>query len=101
MTREVGVDNIELSTTLARLRQFGGEPTKVEAKKATGGLPRSMVDTVSAFANTNGGLIILGVDENEGFTPVRLPDPVKLRNDLVSAVSDQLMPPVRPSVELV
>jgi ATP-dependent DNA helicase RecG len=59
------------------------------------------VETVSAFSNTNGGLIVLGVDENAGFTPVRLPDPAKLRNDLVSAVTDQLEPLIRLSVELV
>ncbi|MGH3778169.1 MAG: ATP-binding protein [Pseudonocardiaceae bacterium] len=77
------------------------EPAEVEVKAAVGGLPKSVVETVSAFSNTNGGLIVLGVDEKAGFTPVRLPDPAKLRDDLVSAVSDQLVPPVRPSVELV
>lgn len=33
--------------------------------------------------------------------PVRLPDLAKLRNDLVSAATDQLEPPIRPSDELV
>jgi predicted HTH transcriptional regulator len=46
-------------------------------------------------------LIVLGVDENKGFSPVRLPDPAKLRNDLVSAATDQLEPPIRPIEELV
>lgn len=95
------MDDTEVGAVLARLRQLGGEPAKVEVKKAAGGLPRSVVETVSAFSNTNGGLIVLGVHESEGFTTVRLPDPAKLRDDLVSAVSDQLVPPVRPSVELV
>lgn len=95
------VDETELSATLDRLRRLGGEPANVEVETSVGGLPRNVVETVSAFSNTNGGLIVLGVDESEGFVPVQLPDPAKLRDDLVSAVSDQLVPPVRPSAELV
>ncbi|MGH3903715.1 MAG: AlbA family DNA-binding domain-containing protein [Pseudonocardiaceae bacterium] len=91
----------EVEDVLRRLRRFGGEPAKLEVKKATGGLPKNLVETVSAFANTNGGLIILGVDESEGFIAVPLTDPAKLRDDLVSAASDQLTPPVRPDAELV
>lgn len=44
---------------------------------------------------------MLGVDEPGGFVVVDVGDPVKLRNDLASALSDQLEPPVRASVEMV
>lgn len=95
------MDSEELVTILEGLRAFGGEPSNVEAKAAAGGLPASTVETVSAFSNTNGGVIMLGVDERSRFDVVELTDPIKLRNDLVSAVSDQLTPPVRPAVDLV
>ncbi len=95
------MDSAEVDEMLDRLRRLGGEPARVEVKTAVGGLPRTVVETVSAFSNTDGGLIILGVDESAGFIPVRLPDPAKIRNDLVSAVSDQLDPPIRLHDELV
>ena len=41
------------------------EDNRREVKKAQGGLPKSLWDTYSAFANCNGGVIILGVQEKD------------------------------------
>lgn len=53
-----------------RLRRQGTDDAWCEAKACADGLGRSVWESVSAFANTSGGLLLLGLDEREGFAPV-------------------------------
>ena len=64
---------------LNHLEQYR-ENNRIEAKKALGGLPHSVWETYSAFANTLGGIILLGVEEHQdkSLHAVDLPDPEKL-----------------------
>ena len=66
------------------------ENNRIEAKKAIGGLPRSIWETYSAFANTLGGIILLGVEEHadKSLHPVDLPDPEKLIKDFWDIVNN-------------
>ena len=41
------------------------ENNRLEVKKAKGGLPNSLWNTYSSMANCYGGIILLGVIENE------------------------------------
>ena len=68
------------------------ENTRIEAKQATGGLPHSIWETYSAFANTSGGVILLGVAENKKdkrLYPVDLPDPNRLVAQFWEGINDK------------
>ena len=66
------------------------ENNRIEAKKAVGGLPHSIWETYSAFANTLGGIILLGVEEypNKSLHAVDLPDPNKIIKEFWDMVNN-------------
>ncbi len=67
------------------------ETVHFEAKLAKGGLPRSLWDTYSAFANTDGGTIALGVKERPDKTldVVGVDDPDGLLKDFWNTINDR------------
>jgi ATP-dependent DNA helicase RecG len=75
----------DISALVAQLRATGGDTAQVEVKAAAGGLPESLTSTLSALANMpGGGLVVLGLDEATGFTPVALRDTQALKQGLAS-----------------
>ena len=83
--------NINIKETL-----LAGERVTLECKKATKGVPNSLWDTYSAFANTYGGTILLGVvehmdeqDNTKRFEIVGVEDADKIRKDLWNTVNSR------------
>ena len=74
-----------------RLEQYR-ENNRIEAKKALGGLPKSIWETYSAFANTLGGVILLGVIEtaDKTFDSVNLPNPDSLIREFWRIINNPL-----------
>ena len=66
------------------------EGNRLEAKRAVSGLPSSMWATYSSFANTNGGVILLGVDESydKSIKPVGLSNPEELISDFWNTINN-------------
>ena len=73
-----GLDDLEF---LSEYR----EDNRIEAKRAQGGLPHSLWETYSAFANTLGGVILLGVAEAKDGSLYSVPllDPEELVEDII------------------
>lgn len=70
-----------------------GEDGRVEFKAAQGGVPRSMWETVTAYANTSGGRILLGVDSTG--TVVGVADADSLQADIASALHERITPSIQ------
>ena len=73
-----------------------GERVTLECKKAQRSIPNSVWDTYSAFANTYGGTILLGVAENieerdksKRFEIVGVDDADKIRKDLWNTLNSK------------
>ena len=80
---------MDIWTELERYREDG----HVEAKEALGGLPESLWETYSAFANADGGVILLGVEEltDKSFHALDILDPQWLIEDFWRIINDPQM----------
>ncbi|WP_084222301.1 ATP-binding protein [Rhodococcus sp. Chr-9] len=80
------MDRDELGTIVTQLRRRGRDTAQVEVKSVADRVGKSLWPTISAFSNTNGGLILLGLDEREGFTPVPGFDSARISDEVKDAV---------------
>ena len=84
---------------IERLKSTGKDMQTCEVKSAVQKLPASLVETLSAFANGAGGVIILRLSEEAGFSPAAGFRAAETQDALVSA-GEKLTPIVRPETEI-
>ena len=71
-----------------------GEKIDVEFKSAQGGLPKNLYETVSAFSNTVGGYIILGVNDKKEIIGINPSDVNKLKKEFtINCNNEQIVNP--------
>ena len=83
-----------LAATIASIRSDGTDTAQVEVKRASGGVPSNLPTTLSAFANTEGGVVLLGIDESNGFTTVGVTNPGDMQR-AVANMAHSMNPPLR------
>ena len=80
----------KLDFDISKLSEYR-EDNSLEVKKATNGIPNSIWETYSSFANSEGGLIVLGVEEDKKhqlhITGVNNPD--ELVRDFWNTINNQ------------
>jgi ATP-dependent DNA helicase RecG len=90
----------ELEEIIHTLRDATADGARIEFKAAEQGFPKTLWETLSSFANTpGGGLIVLGVSETPaGLFATGVKRPEKFEKDAAS-LCDQMVPPLRPLIE--
>lgn len=86
-----------IQTAIDRMRAIGSDTQNFEVKAGSGGLPDSVSETISAFANRDGGTLILGLDDRS-MTPVPDFDAKKIHDALLRLGND-FTPPCRLNIE--
>ncbi len=82
------MDNQGVEHLVARLRAIGRDDERIEAKTCATTLSADVWETVSAFANTDGGTLLLGLDEREGFEPCPSFDLDRVLSQFVEGMGD-------------
>ena len=68
------------------------EQVNIEVKSASRGIPNSIWDTYSSFANTFGGIIVLGIEEDKttkAFIPKGIQNPKQMLSDIWNTLNNR------------
>ena len=86
----------ELEELLKEIQKYQCETQNLELKSANRGCPKRLFDTLSSFSNQDeGGIIVFGIDEGNGFEEAGVYDAQDLQKR-INAQCLQMEPVVRP-----
>src|SRR5690606_29010690 len=88
----ISMDQTELNKILNQ-----GEGVRIEFKEAQNGIPASFYDTICSFLNREGGIIILGVQDNGTVLGLNGQNLKNLKQDIVTALNNpDVLSPIFP-----
>ncbi|ACV62326.1 putative transcriptional regulator [Desulfofarcimen acetoxidans DSM 771] len=91
----------ELMELIEELKLGKVETQKVECKEARVDIPRSLVESLSAFSNaTGGGIVLLGVGDAPTFPILGVNNIDRLQSAVTNMCAQELEPPIRPQFSL-
>lgn len=90
-----------IDQAIRMMREIGTDTSDIEVKSAADSFPKDALRSISAFANTSGGIIVLGLSEKDGFKPVEGFDAKKMSDALANACRTQVTPPVNASIHII
>ncbi|WP_330183427.1 putative DNA binding domain-containing protein [Nocardia sp. NBC_01503] len=91
---------MDTAAIVSRMRRIGADLAEVEVKAAGGGFPKSVAETLSAFSNGSGGVLLLGLSEHDGFAPAPGFDAKAVRDALAVVCADLMDPPLRIDIDI-
>ena len=89
----------ELKDLVDSILQKKTETADIEFKSAKEGYPEKLYDSFSSFSNTNGGIILFGIDEKAGYKVCGVKDPDLLEKKIVEQAKE-MEPVVRPHITI-
>lgn len=91
MTEQEVIEKIEY------MQKYQTETDQIEAKTAEIDFPKKCYDTISAFSNKYGGIIIFGINENNNFIEQDVYDVNDLQKKVTALCTNCMEPKVRPT----
>jgi ATP-dependent DNA helicase RecG len=90
----------ELKQAISSMKVAGTDTQLYEVNSCKKELTKDIVRTLSAFSNGSGGTIICGLDEHDGFAPVRGFDAKSIQDSLATYCTEKMTPPVRALIDI-
>ena len=88
----------EVIDAIKYMQKYQTETDKLEAKRAEVDFPKRCYDTISAFANKYGGIIIFGINEDNKFIEQDVYDVSDLQKQITALCTNSMEPKLRPDV---
>jgi ATP-dependent DNA helicase RecG len=93
--------NFDINNFVTHARKIKSDTTDVEVKTCAKALSKDITETLSAFANCSGGVIVCGLSEKDNFAPVEGFDAKKISEAISQACADKMEPPIRANISTV